>query len=176
LEGKTMKKRKVINLKYLLLFLSFILFGCGGLSLAPPTATSEPTTGTIKGKILGADGKPFVDMIRGETGYIILVCPETNNVRAECLRGEDMQKDVSEIVASICEISDRSNNCRLHLMIGANELGVSGDGSYIFPAVFPGKYDLLLIIFSNGIATTIHLINVDPVQAGKTVEYNIPTK
>ena len=171
-----MKKKEVISLIYLLLFFLFILTGCGGLSLAPSTATSEPTTGTIKGKILRADGKPLVDIIRGETGYLILICSENNNARAECLHDDDMQKDLSEIVGSICETTDRSNNCKLHLMIGANELGISGNGSYIFPAVFPGKYDLLLIIFSNGIATTIHLINVDPVQAGKTVEYNFTTK
>ena len=171
-----MKIKKVISRMYLLLFFSFILTGCGGLSLAPPTATSEPTTGTLEGKILRADGKPLVDMTRGETGYLVLICSGSNVARAECLHDEDMQKDVLEIVASICDTTDLSNNCKLHLMIGANELGVSGTGSYIFPAVYPGKYDLLLIIFSNGITTTIQLTNVDPVEAGKTVEYDFIKK
>ena len=171
-----MKKNEVMNLISLLLILSFILTACAGSSPSPSTATSEPTMGAIEGKILGADGKPLVDMFRGEIGYLILICTENNNASRECLHAEDLQKDVSEIIASICEIGDLSNNCKLHLMLGANKLGISGNGSYVFPAVSPGKYDLLLIIISNGIATTIHLINIDPVQAGKTVEYNFPTK
>jgi hypothetical protein len=171
-----MKKNKLISATYFLLFFSFLLTGCGGLSLAPATATSEPTMGKLKGKLLQADGKPLVDMMRGETGYLILVCSEDSDARAECLHDDDLQKDLSEIVASICDTTDWSDNCKLHLMIGANELGISGTGSYLFPAVYPGKYDLLLIMFSNGIATTIQLTNVDPVQAGKTVEYNFTTK
>jgi hypothetical protein len=171
-----MKKKEVISLIYLFLVFSFILTGCNGSSPAPSTATSMPTMGAIKGKILRADGKPLVDMFRGETGYLILICSKNNSSKGECLNEEDMQKDISEIVASICETTDSSNNCKLHLMLGANELGISGNGSYIFPAVFPGKYDLLLIMISNGIATTIQLTNVDPVQAGKTVEYNFTTK
>lgn len=169
-----MKKKEVISLISLLLILSFILTGCAGSSLAPPTATSEPTTGTIKGKILNADGKPLVDMFRGETGYVILICSESNTLQRQCLHEEDLQKDVSEIIASICEIGETSDNCELYLMLGANELGA--DGSYIFPAVFPGEYDLLLIIISNEIAISIELINVDPVEAGKTVEYNFTAK
>lgn len=171
-----MKKKEVISLISLLLILSFILTGCAGSSLAPPTATSEPTTGTIKGKILNADGKPLVDIFRGETGYLILICPENNTLQRQCLHEEDLQKDVSEIIASICEIGETSDSCELYLRLGAYDLGASGTGSYIFPAVFPGEYDLLLIIISNGIAMTIELINVDPVEAGKTVEYNFTTK
>jgi len=172
---KLMKKKEVVNLIYLLILFSFILTGCNGTSIASSTATSEPTTGTIKGKILRDDGNPLVDWVHGETGYLILICSENNNTQGECLHEEDMQKDISEIVASICETSDWSPNCKLHHRIGAYDLGLSIDGSYIFLGVNPGKYDLLLILISNGIAASIELINVDPVQAGKTVEYNFQT-
>jgi hypothetical protein len=167
------KKGKIRLLSFTLLF-SIILTGCNASLTAPVKATSEPTTGSITGKILSADGKPLVDVMRGEIGYIILICPDNSNSRGECVSKVDLKKGGSEIVASICGTLEMSSNCKLHLMLGATE--VTANGSYIFPAVFPGKYELLLIIISNGIAVSIELINVDPVQAGNTVEYNFTSK
>jgi hypothetical protein len=169
-----MKNKKVVGPISLIVILSFILSGCDRSLVAPSKATSERTMGTITGKISRADGKPLVNVIGGDIGYVILICSGNNNSNGECLREEDMQRDVSEIVSSICDIGEISSNCKLHLMIGASKLGANG--GYIFPAVFPGKYDLLLVVISNGIAVTIRLLNVEPVQAGKTVEFNFATK
>ena len=66
-------KGKIRLLSFILLF-SIILTGCNAPFTAPVKATSEPTLGSIKGKILSADGKPLVDVIRGEIGYVILIC------------------------------------------------------------------------------------------------------
>ena len=170
-----MNKKGRIRLHSVILLFSILLAGCNDLLSAPSKATSEPTMGSIEGKILSADGKPLVKVMSGEIGYVVLICPDDSNSRGECLSKDDFSnKGVSEIVASICDTLDRSSNCKLHLMLGATN--VVADGSYIFPAVFPGKYELLLIIISNGTALSIELINVDPVQAGNTVVYNFTTK
>jgi hypothetical protein len=170
----SMNRKVIPNLLSFISLFSIVLTGCNSQVTIPEIATNEPTTGSITGKILDADGKPLLDVMRGEIGYVILICPEDSNPRGECLSKEDMDKGVSEIVASICDTLDRSSNCKLHLMLGATE--VVANGNYIFPTVFPGKYELLLIIISNGVIISIELINVDPVQAGNTVEYNYSTK
>ena len=84
------------------------------------------------------------------------------------------KKQAVEILASICDTIDQSPHCKFHIMIGADD--ISHTGSYLFPAVFPGDYDLLLIAVSNGIAMSVRLTDVDSVQAGETVEYNFTTQ
>jgi hypothetical protein len=166
-----MKQKGLIHLASIAVLLSLLLTGCGS---STPEPTSVPTTGTIKGKILRSDGKSLVDEFAGEYGYVILICAGTNIPKSECLREQDLQKDVSEILASICDTVDQSPHCKFHKMIGADD--ISHTGSYIFPAVFPGDYDLLLIVVSNGIAMTVQLTDVDSVQAGETVEYDFTTQ
>jgi hypothetical protein len=169
-----MNRKVIFTLILFISLFSIVLTGCNSLVKIPEAPTIEPNTGSITGKILDADGKPLLDIMGGDIGYVILMCPEDYKPRGECLSTADIDNGGSEIVTSICETLDRSSKCKLHLMLGASK--VVANGSYIFPSVFPGKYNLLLIMISNGVAISIELINVDPVQAGKTVEYNFSTK
>ncbi len=154
-----------------LLLIVFLTTGCSGMPAEPPTTTPTPTTGTITGWILDANGKPFVDIT--ETGYVVLFCPG-DNVGVECLHEgyEDMEPSV--LLASICDIVNRADNCLVHLMTSASE--IRGDGKYTIPFVHPGQYDLIVMIKSSGILTTLHLINVPPVQAGQVTRFDLPAK
>jgi len=169
-----LKREDVVKALLYNIIISVLLCACSGISNVQPQATSTSMTGTITGKILTEKGEPLIKVLQGEIGYVVLICQDEGIVRGECLYKEDLQKDANEIISSICEIGDTSNQCKLHLMIGATK--IVANGSYLFPAVLPGSYRLLVIIISNGIITTIELKNVDPVEAGKTVEKNFFTK
>jgi len=154
-----------------LLLIALLTIGCAGTPAKPPTATSLPETGSITGMMIDANGKPLVSI--GDIGYVVLYCTE-NYPDVECLHEDYMDMDPSALLASICDITDQSSKCKVHLMTSAAKIGMNGE--YTIPVVRPGQYDLILIVVPSGIMLTAHLLNVEPVEAGKVTKYDYPTK
>ena len=97
-----------------------------------------------------------------------------NDQDVECLHESDLDLDVSVLLSSICDDNDVSESCLLHW--GRSAAKITEGGSYIMLDVAPEKYDLEIILISSGIVLKVHVINVEPVQAGGAVLYDFVTK
>ncbi len=156
------------------------LLGCGGAPEeerpAPPEPTLinlEPKTGSIRGMVLAADGKPLADVLAGDQGIMALYCPG-EDMGIECLHEGYDDMPISDLFASICEPGFRTSGCLL--VWGQSAARIGADGSYSLEGIPPGQYDLVLFINSSGIVLTVHIIKVDPVQAGETTVYDFVTQ
>jgi hypothetical protein len=155
-----------------------LLTSCNGLlysQTSTPFSTYTPlapTTGTIYGTILDKNRNPIVNIDNGDIGLIALICTNEDKL-LECLSEEESNLDFTKLLSSICGPL-QSFHCLLHWDKSATK--INKDGTYIINKVIPGKYDLLLAIYSSGLVITIHMINVDPVEAGKYVRHDFNTK
>jgi len=163
--------KKNLRQMFDLLLIVLIIAGCSRAPAGPPTPTPVPTTGSLTGTILDTQGKSFVDLV--DTGYVVLYCPG-DAPGVECLHKGYEDVDPSALLASICDLTNRASNCRVHLMTSAAD--VRGDGKYNMLFVHPGQYDLILIVVHAGIMMQVHLLNVGPVEAGKVTRYDFAGK
>jgi hypothetical protein len=152
-----------------------LLAGCGA---AAPTPTRVPTTGALKGKIVGAGGTP----LEGIEGVVGLVCSEDDSGE-RCLRDFNDALDAEAFIGSICYASQDEPGCVLLWNFSAAR--VEADGSYAMHYVRPGQYSLLLMYAgpevyasSDGQGSVVQMYYVLPdkvaqVEVGKTTEYDI---
>ena len=172
-------KRLILPVLAFVLIASTV-FGCGGTPEeerpAPPEPTLinlEPKTGTIRGMVLDAEGKPLADVLAGDEGIMALYCP-SEDMGIECLHEGYDDIPLFDLFASICEPGFRSGGCLLYW--GQSAARIGADGSYSLEGIPPGKYELVLFINSSGVVLTVHIIKVDPVQAGETTVYDFVTQ
>jgi len=137
------------------------------------TLSAQTATGSIAGMVVDKNRVPLVNVQQGDVGIVALFCP-TNDLDVECLHENDMDLDISVLLSSICDANDISESCLLHW--GRSAAKITAGGSYILRDIPPGEYDLEVIIISSGIVLTVHVINVEPVQAGETTLYDFVTK
>ena len=162
--------------------LASALLGCGGAPVEEMPAPVEPTviglelepkTGTIKGMILDAEGKPLANVLAGDQGIMAFYCPG-EDMGIECLHEGYDDMPLFDLFASICEPGFRTSGCLLYWGQSAARIGV--DGSYTMEGIPPGKYELVLFINSSGLVFTVHILKVDPVQAGEITVYDLVTQ
>jgi len=155
------------------------LLGCGRAPEeerpAPPEPTLinlEPKTGTIRGMVLAADGKPLANVLAGDQGIMALYCP-SEDMGIECLHEGYDDVPVFDLFASICEPGFLTSGCLLYW--GQSAARIGADGSYTLEGIPPGKFELVLFINSSGVVLTVHILKVDPVKAGENTVYDLVT-
>lgn len=164
-----------IGLLFMLVFALIVNFlnRCSRPATPQQPIVNRPPTGTLAGMVLNKNRQPLVNTEQGELGIIALLCSNgTQNV--ECLDENEAQMDGSALFSSICEANDPADTCLLHWGQGAAQ--IDAKGSYIMRNIPTGEYDLLLIIFDSGIAMSVHIKNVDPVQANQITYYEFVTQ
>jgi hypothetical protein len=156
------------------------VFGCSRVPeeerpapIEPTLINLEPTTGGISGKVLDAEGKPLADVLAGDQGIMALYCP-SEDMGIECLHEGYGDIPLFDLFASIFEPGFRSGSCLLYWGQSAARIGI--DGSYSLEGIPPGKYELVLFINSSGVVLTVHILKVNPVQAGETTVYDLVTQ
>ena len=195
-----MNSRRLLQQVFGLTLIVMLLAGCGGApaeptaTLVPPTATPTPvpptptptpttvpltptpsptpTMGMITGKVLDKEGNPLTNIYDEETLIVALFCLNDDS-DIECLREDFWDMDMQVLFDSICEAGDTADDCILHLGQGA--ASVEADGSYTITDIPPGQYGLVFLFRDPGMTQASSKRDVEPVQAGEIIEYDITT-
>jgi len=153
-----------------------------GSSVEPKPDAEEPkpaveetisTTGSIRGIVLDKNGNPLGNIHDDETMIITLLCQEKTQ-GVDCLTEAFWDLDPLDLIEAICEPENNDADCILHIGKGASY--IETDGSFQIDNIPPGNYGLIFIFKDPGMISVMAMRDVDEVEAGFTVNYDVHTK